>query len=79
MTYHENLGQLHDLRKRREIIETQIRSHRESMRNALPLVGEVADIQGEYIMQLAISLNEKCHELQGYDKKIAVLSRETGQ
>lgn len=79
MSYFEDMGKLEDLKKRRELVATQIKSHRESIRNALPIIGEVEDIQSEYVMQLAVSLNERCMELIGYDKKIAVLSRETGK
>ena len=79
MSYFENVGKLEDLKKRREIVATQIMSHRESILNALPLVGDVEDIKVEYVMQLAISLNERHNELVGYDKKIVVLSRETGK
>ena len=79
MSYFENVGQLEDLRKRRELVVTQMQSHRESLRNALPIIGEVEDINGDYIVQLAISLNERKNELVGYDKKIVVLSRETGK
>lgn len=78
MSYYENIGKLADLKKRRELVETQAHALRDGIRHALPVDEDLDKINGEYVMQLAISLNEKCIELVGYDKKIEVLSRETG-
>ena len=50
----------------------------DSIRAALPLTGEPEDIDGEYVMMLAIKLNERVQELRGVRRKISVLERELG-
>ncbi len=77
--YFAHMGELEDLKKRREICVSAIASHRESIRAALPIAGDVEDIKSDYIMQLSITLNERCLELKGFDKKILVLSRAVGR
>lgn len=74
----ENIGKREELRRRRGIIEAEALSHRDSIRAALPLTGEAEEIDGEYVMSLAISLNEKVQELKGVNRKIAILERELG-
>lgn len=78
MSYFEYKGQMEDLKKRRQICESAINSHRESLRAALNPALDIEDIQSEYIMELAIALREDCLEYNNYSKKIAVLSREVG-
>lgn len=77
--YYEMIGHLEDIKKRRENTVSQIKSHCESIERAVSVLYEPEQINGEYIMQLAIALNEKCRELEGYNKKIAVLNRATGK
>ncbi len=77
--YFETMGEIADLKKRREICETAIHSHRESLRRALPVAADVEEINGEYVVQLAITLNERLMELKGYDKKIKALKSIVGQ
>lgn len=79
MSYYEFKGQMEDLKKRRQICESAINSHRESLRAALNPVLDIEDIQSDYIMELSIALREHCIEYTEYSKKIAVLSREIGE
>lgn len=74
----EHMGQREELRRVRKIVEAEAASHRDSIRAALPLTGDIADIDAEYVMALGISLNEKILELRGVNKKIAILERELG-
>ena len=74
----ESLGQREELRRRRDIIETEVKSHRDSLRAALPITADAADIESEYVMRLAISLNEKVQELRGVNRKIAILEQHLG-
>lgn len=74
----ESLGQREELRNRRIIIEAEVQSHRDSLRAALPITAEAADIASEYVMRLAISLNEKVQELRGVNRKIAILEQHLG-
>lgn len=74
----EELGHREELRTRRKIIEAEITSHADSIRASLPLTGDPEEIDGEYIMMLAIKLNERVQELRGVNRKIEVLERELG-
>lgn len=78
MSYFEYKGQLEDLKKRKNLIEAEINSHRESLRNALSPITDIDEIPSEYIMELAITLREKCVRHKEYSQKIAVLQREIG-
>lgn len=72
----ENIGQRETLRHIAKRLEAEAASHRDSLRAALPVAGEPADIDGDYVLSLAVSLNEKVWELRGVNKKIAILDRE---
>lgn len=72
----ENIGQRETLRHIAKRLEAEAASHRDSLRAALPVAGEPADIDGDYVLSLAVSLNEKVRELRGVNKKIAILDRE---
>lgn len=74
----ENIGQRETLRHIAKRLEAEAASHRDSLRAALPVAGEPADIDGDYVLSLAVSLNEKVRELRGVNKKIAILDRELG-
>lgn len=78
MSRAENLGQREELRVRRRAIEAEIISHCESIRHSLPLTAEPMEINSEYVMRLAIRLNELEHELQGVVRKIEILERDLG-
>lgn len=74
----ENIGRRETLRHIAKRLEAEAASHRDSLRAALPVAGEPADIDGDYVLSLAVSLNEKVRELRGVNKKIAILDRELG-
>ena len=65
-----------ELRLRRKAIDADISSRRASLLAALSLARRNASLQGEYIMSLAISLNELLVELKGVEEQIDILSRE---
>lgn len=65
-----------ELRLRRRAIEADVSSRRESLLDALSLTRPNDSLQREYIMSLAISLNELLLELKGVNDQIAILSRE---
>ncbi|MFI3271841.1 MAG: hypothetical protein R3Y11_07055 [Pseudomonadota bacterium] len=77
--YFEHVGQLEGLKKQVSICESAIQSHKESIRNHLPLLCEAQDIDGDLIVSMAIALNEKCMELRGLRKKMDILERAMGQ
>lgn len=78
MSRYENMGHREELRLRVKVIESEIESHRESIRHCLPLAGEIAEIKSEYVMHLAIKLNERVQEWRGVMRKIEILERELG-
>lgn len=78
MSRSENLGRREELRIRRKAIESEINSHAESIRHCLPPDFEPVELQSEYIMHLAIKLNELVQELVGVTRKIDILERDLG-
>lgn len=78
MGRYENMGQREELRIRARTIEAEIESHSESIRQSLPLTAEPLEIKSEYVMHLAIKLNERVQELKGVMRKIGILERDLG-
>ena len=74
----EEIGQREVLRRRRKIIEAEIQSHRDSLLSALSIIHPLEELQGEYIAALGVKLNERLMELDGVNRRIAILSRELG-
>lgn len=74
----EEIGQREELRRRRKIIEAEIQSHRDSLLSALSIIHPLEELQGEYIAALGVKLNERLMELNGVNRRIAILSRELG-
>ena len=74
----EEIGQREELRVRRKIIEAEIQSHRDSLLSALSIIHPLEELQGEYIAALGVKLNERLMELDGVNRRIAILSRELG-
>ena len=74
----EEIGQREELRRRRKIIEAEIQSHRDSLLSALSIIHPLEELQGEYIAALGVKLNERLMELDGVNRRIAILSRELG-
>lgn len=65
-----------ELRLRRKAIDADISSRRASLLAALSLTRPNDSLQGEYIISLAVALNELLVELAGVDGQIEILSRE---
>ena len=78
MSRHENMGQREELRIRRKAIESEIQSHIDSIRHCLPLTIEPVEVNSEYLMHLAIRLNQLKTELLGVVRKIEILERDLG-
>lgn len=74
----EEIWQREELRRRRKIIEAEIQSHRDSLLSALSIIHPLEELQGEYIAALGVKLNERLMELDGVNRRIAILSRELG-
>ncbi len=74
----EEIGQREELRMRRKIIEAEVQSHRDSLLSALSIIHPLEELQGEYIAALGVKLNERLMELDGVNRRIAILSRELG-
>lgn len=72
----ENMGHREDLRARRKIVATEVQSHKDSIRAALPAVAEAEEIDAERVLNLALAMKESRDELAGLDRKIAILTRE---
>ncbi len=72
----ENIGRRETLRRTQKTLLAEIRSHRESIRAALPVGGEENDIDGDYLISLAVGINERLAELRGVMQKITILDRE---
>ncbi len=67
-----------ELRLRRKAIDADVTSQRSDLLAALALTRKNAALQGEYIVTLAINLNELLIELKGVDEQINILSNELG-
>lgn len=70
----EYIGQRESLRHVQKRLEAEALSHRDSLRAALPIIAEPAEIDVEYVLSLALALNEKILQLRGINKQIAVLT-----
>ena len=78
MSRQDEIGQREELRIRRRSIEAEVSNTRDAIRD-VPLTADAADIDSEYVVRLAIKLNERVQELRGVNKKIAILEREFGE
>ena len=65
-----------ELRMRRKSIDADISSRRADLLAALSLTRQNVSLQGDYIVSLAIKLNELLLELKGVDDQIDILSSE---
>ena len=78
MSRYEVLGKRENLRIHRKAVLAEIQSHRDSLLSACSIVNDAEDLNGEYIAVLGVKLSECLQELQGLDRKIAILARELG-
>lgn len=65
-----------ELLLRKKAIDADISNRREHLLAALSLVRPNSELQGEYIMSMAINLNELLIEFKGVSEQINILSRE---
>lgn len=65
-----------ELLLRKKSIDADISTRRTSLLAALSLTRPNSGLQGEYIMSMAINLNELLIELKGVEDQIEILSRE---
>ena len=72
----ERKGQCGELRIRRKNIEAEITSHKDSILASLPPIGKLEDIDGEYVMMLAIKIHELVQELRKVNRNIEILERD---
>ena len=70
----ERKGQCGELRIRRK--NTEITSHKDSILASLPPIGNLEDIDGEYVMMLAIKIHELVQELRKVNRNIEILERD---
>ena len=76
MLVKENRKTREELLLRKKSIDADISTRRTNLLAALSLTRPNASLQGEYIMSMAINLNELLIELKGVDDQIEILSRE---
>lgn len=65
-----------ELLLRKKSIDADISTRRTTLLAALSLTRPNSSLQGEYIMSMAINLNELLIELKGVEEQIEILSRE---
>ena len=65
-----------ELLLRKKSIDADISTRRTNLLAALSLTRPNSSLQGEYIMSMAINLNELLIELKGVEEQIEILSRE---
>lgn len=70
----ENIGKRAELKMERARLSTECESLRSSLRRALPPEEEVASLDSEKILNLALALNQSLTEFMAIDKKIRVLN-----
>ncbi len=73
-----NIGQRETLRATKKRIEAEIESTRESLRMATPITVEPYELDGDYILSLALRLKELLDEWGGIRRKITILTKEIG-
>lgn len=72
------LGQRVELRQKRKILAVDVEAQRDRLRGLLSPLAELGDLDGESILDQAISLSQRLQELQGVDAKLAKLAEILG-
>lgn len=72
------MGQRVELRQQRQRVALDCEALRDRLRLALPLAEEVSAIDREVVVNAAMALHDRLGELQGIDRKLAILNRELG-
>ena len=74
----DNLGRRVELRRERQRLAVECDGLRGLLRRHLPLDVEVDDLDGEVVLNAALALRQSLTELEGINKRIAILNRELG-
>lgn len=74
----DNLGRRVELRRERQRLAVECDGLRGLLRRQLPLDVEVDDLDGEVVLNAALALRQSLTELEGINKRIAILNRELG-
>lgn len=74
----EYLGQRVELRQKRKLLAGDIEAQRDRLRGLLNPIAEVASLDGDAILDQAMSLSQRLEELRGVDAKLAKLAEILG-
>lgn len=72
------LGQRVELRQKRKILAGDIEAQRDRLRGLLNPIAEVGSLDGDAILNQALSLVQRLEELKGMDTKLAKLAEILG-
>jgi hypothetical protein len=72
------LGQRVELRQKRKILAGDIEAQRDRLRCLLNPIAEVGSLDGDSILDQALSLAQRLEELKGMDTKLAKLAEILG-
>ncbi len=74
----EYLGQRVELRRKRKILAGDIEAQRDRLRGLLNPIAEVGSLDGDAILDQAMSLAQRLEELKAVDAKLAKLAEILG-
>lgn len=72
------LGQRVELRQKRKILAVDVEAQRDRLRGLLNPLTEAGDLDGDGILDQAMSLSQRLQELQALDTKLAKLAEILG-
>lgn len=72
------LGQRVELRQKRKILAVDVEAQRDRLRGLLSPLTELGDLDGDGILDQAMSLCQRLQELNGLDAKLTKLSEILG-
>jgi len=75
----EDLGRRHDLREQRKRLVAECEALRDRGRRFLHPADDIAALDREAFLHNAVALHQNLAELEGIDRKIAVLNRVLGE
>jgi hypothetical protein len=73
------MGDRVELREKRLRVETECKALRDQLRACLPAHVEVAELEGEAILNTALALQENLADLAGIDRQLVILNRLIGK
>lgn len=74
----EYLGQRVELRQKRQLLAVDVEAQRDRLRALLNPLAEVGELNGDTILDQAMSLSQRLQELKGLDAKLAKLTEILG-